>query len=145
MDTDLLDAVLGPILAALGAIGHKALSNVEDETASGLVGLGRRLLARLCHRDAAGKPARPQLEAAAADVAAEPADEDFRAALRGQVRKALAGSDGVEDRALIAQVQSLLKASGAWGSTSGSVVVGHNEGIISTGPGATNTIRRGAT
>ena len=151
MDASLLDAVMGPIWAALGAVGHKALSEAEDETASGVVGLGRRLLARLRRRgDSTGstnaaETARPQLEAAVADVTSDPDDQDFRAALRGQVKKALSGTDGVEDRSLIGDLEGLLEAAGVHVSAegAGSVAVGHNEGIISTGSNARNTIRRG--
>jgi hypothetical protein len=145
MDASLLDAVMGPIWAALGAVGHKALSEAEDETASGIVGLGRRLLARLRRRGDSTDTARPQLEAAVADVTSDPDDQDFRAALRGQVKKALTGTDGVEDQSLVADLESFLEAAGVRISAegAGSVAVGHNEGIISTGHNARNTIRRG--
>jgi hypothetical protein len=148
MDASLLDAVMGPIWAALGAVGQKALSEAEDETASGIVGLGRRLLARLRRRGestASAETARPQLESAAADVTSDPDDEDFRAALRGQVKKALTSADGVEDQSLVADLKALLESAGVRISAegAGSVAVGHNEGIISTGHNARNTIRRG--
>ncbi len=144
VDAGLLDAVMGPIWAALGAVGHKALSQAEDQAADETVRLGRRLLARLGHRGA-GEPARPQLEAAAAVAAADPEDEDFRSALRGQVKMALTGKDGVEDPTLVANLTQLLEAAGVrmTAGGAGSVVVSHNEGIISTGDGARNTIRRG--
>jgi hypothetical protein len=35
MDTDLLEAVMGPIWAALGAIGPKALSDAQDIISTG--------------------------------------------------------------------------------------------------------------
>jgi hypothetical protein len=146
MDASLLDAVMGPIWAALSAVGQKALSEAEDEAAGGLVGLGRKLLARLRRRSAESpETARPQLEAAVADVTSDPDDEDFRAALRGQVKKALTGKDGVEDQSLVADLEALLESAGVRISAegAGSVAVGHNEGIISTGNNARNTIRRG--
>ena len=101
MDAGLLEAVMGPIRAALGAVGHKALSEVEDE--------------------------------------------DFRSALRGQVNKALSGADGLEDPGLGADLKELLDAAGVRVSAegAGSVAVGRNEGIISTGGNARNTVHRG--
>ena len=101
---------MAPIWAALGAVGHKALTDVEDEAADETVKLGRRLLARLLRRGGSKEPARPQLEAAAADVATAPRDEDFRVALRAQVRKALTGADGVDDPNLALDLKSLLAA-----------------------------------
>lgn len=145
MGVELLDAVMGPIVAALRAVGRKALSDAEDQSASGLVGAGRKLLARLRRSDGSGQPARPQLEAAAADLAADPQDGDFRAALRGQVKKALAGTDGVDDPSLAEDLTRLLEATGIHVSAqgAGSVAVAENKGIISTGENATNTIHRG--
>ena len=142
MDAGLLEAVMGPIWAALGAIGHKALTDAEDEAATGLVALGRRLLTRLRRNPAAAEGARPQLEAAAANVAADPSDQDFRAGLRGEVKKALAGTDGAPDPTLAADLTGLLKAAGVHVTAVGerSVAVAHNAGIISTGDHAQNTI-----
>lgn len=144
MDAGLLDAVMAPVLTALGAIGHKVLTEAEDEAADQTVRLGRRLLARLRHggKDGTG---RPQLEAAAADVAADPNDPDFQAALRGQFKKALSGTDGVDDPELVADLSGLLAAAGVTVTATGTraVAVGHNDGIISTGDGATITQNRG--
>lgn len=144
MDAGLLEAVMGPIWAALGAIGHKALSEVEDEAADETVRVGRRLLGRLRRRGGSGDPARPQLEAAAADLASAPADEDFRSALRGQVKKALSGTDGLADETLATDLKQILQDAGVRVSAegAGSVAVGRNEGIISTGDKARNTINR---
>ncbi|WP_034260375.1 hypothetical protein [Actinospica robiniae] len=144
MDPNLLEAVMGPIWAALGAIGHKALTDAEDDAAKGIVGLGHKLLARLRRRGGSTDPARAQLEAAAVDVANAPDDEDFRAALRGQVKKALAGTDSVDDPSLVEDLTKLLEAAGVQVSAegAGSVAVHHNEGIISTGKHAKNSINR---
>lgn len=142
MDAELIDAVMVPVLAGLGAVGHKVLTTVEDEAADEAVQASRRLLARLRRgRDGTG---RPQLEAAAADVATDPADEDFRGALRGQVRKALAGTDGLDDPDLAADLTGILDAAGISVTASGTsaVAVGHNDGIISTGDSATITQHR---
>jgi hypothetical protein len=145
MDAGLLDAVMASIWAALGAVGHKVLTDVEDQAADESVKLGRRLLARLLRRGGSTDPARPQLEAAVCVAAEDPADEDYRSALRGQVKMALTGKDGVDDPTLAADLARLLEAAGVQVSASGarSVVVGHNEGIISTGDQASNTIHRG--
>lgn len=145
MDAGLLEAVMAPIWAALGAIGHKALADVEDEAADETVKLGRRLLVRLLHRSGSKDTARPQLEAAAEDMATMPEDEDFRLALRGQVRKAVSGVDGVDDRSLVADLEALLRAAGVRVSAkgAGSVAAARNDGIISTGANARNEIRRG--
>lgn len=145
MDAGLLDAVMASIWAALGAAGHKALSDVEDEAADETVRLGRRLLTRLLHRGGTQDSARPLLEAAAEDVATTPQDEDFRAALRAQVKKALTGADGADDSELASDLERLLRTAGTRVSAhgAGAVVVGHNAGIISTGGHAKNTVQRG--
>lgn len=145
MDAGLLDAVMASIWAALGAVGHKALTDAEDEAANESVKLGRRLLARLLRRGGSKDPARPQLEAAVGVAADNPQDEDFRLALRGQVKMALTGKDGVDDPMLAADLAHLLDAAGIQVSAGDarSVAVGHNEGIISTGDHASNTIHRG--
>ena len=144
MDAGLLETVMGPIWAALGAIGHKALSEAEGEAADETVQLGRRLLSRLLQRGGSRDSARPRLEAAAADVATTPGDEDFRVALRAQVKKALTGTDGVDDLEIARDLASLLDAASvrATAHGDGAAAVGHNEGIISTGNHATNRIHR---
>src|SRR4051812_44843964 len=109
-----------PALAALGVIGHKVLTTVEDEAADEAVRLGHRLLTRL--RRGRDGTERLQLEAAVTDVAAAPADEDFRGALRGQVKKALAGTDGAEDPDLAADLTGILAEAGVT--------------VTATGPGA---------
>lgn len=116
----------------------------EDQAADETVQLGRRLLARLGRRGS-GEPARRQIEAAAAVSAADPEDQDFRSALRGQAKMALTGKDGVDDPALAEDLAQLLEAAGVHVTATGaaSVAVSHNEGIISTGDRASNTIHRG--
>src|ERR1700761_4775084 len=105
MDAGLLDAVMGPIWAALGAVGHRALSKAEDEAADETVALGRRLLSRLRHRGGSRDAVRGRLERAAADVAAAPGDEGLRSALRCQVKEALSGTDGFTDPSLAADLR----------------------------------------
>ena len=143
MDAGLVDAVMTQLTLALGVVGQKVLSSAEDEAADETVRLGQRLLARL-RRSASDDPARPQLESAAADVAANPDDEDFRAALRGQLKKALSGADGMNDPALAEDLLGLLRDAGVSVAATGqgSVAVGRNEGIVSTGDHATNTINQ---
>ena len=145
MDAGLIDAVMAPVVTALGTIGGKALTVVEDEAADETVRLGRRLLGRLRRgAEDGGGGGRPQLEAAAADVAADPQDPDFQAALRGQVKKALGGIDGVEDPDLAADLAGLLAAAGVAVTASGerAVAVARNEGVIATGDNATITQHR---
>jgi hypothetical protein len=145
MDPGLLDAVMGPIWAALGAIGHKALSDVEDTTADETVRLGQRLLARLLRRGRSQDPVRPALEAAAQEVAADPQQDDFRGALRGQVRKALAGADAVADLDLAADLEGILKAAGKMiivAQGTNAVAMDNNQGNVSFGDHTTNTVNR---
>lgn len=82
---------LGAVAAAYGnAVVDKVRDGVADGGAGSTVSLGRRLLQRLLHRpdptDALGR--------AMTDLAENPADEDFQAALRGQVKKALSANPG---------------------------------------------------
>jgi hypothetical protein len=132
VDVALVDAVMPPLLAAIAAVGRKVLTAAEDTTADATVRLGQRLLARLRGT---------RLDDAVKDIADRPGDQDFDHALRAQVRKALAegGAPLADDlRALLATAGVRLSATGP-----GSVAVQHNEGIVSTGDGATNTVSRG--
>ena len=145
MDAGAIEAMTAPIWAALGAVGHKTLNRVEDGTADEAVKLGRRLLARLLSRGGAPGSARPQLAAAAANFAAAPENEDLHEALRVQLRLALTGADDVDDPSLVGDLRGLIQAAGTYVSAVGvgAVSVGFNEGIVSTGEHAKNTIRRG--
>lgn len=78
--------VMPYITAAIGAYGAAVWTKAQDAVADETVSLGRRLLQRIARRE----QSRPQLEAAVADVAEARGDEDFIAALRGQIKKALA-------------------------------------------------------
>jgi hypothetical protein len=132
VDVALVDAVMPPLLAAIGAVGRKVLTVAEDATADATVRLGQRLLARLRGT---------RLDEAVTDVADRPGDDDFNHALRAQVKKALAeGGPLLADdlRELLATAGVRVSAAGA-----GSVAVQHNEGIVSTGDGAANTVNRG--
>ena len=90
------------ITAAIGAYGTAVWAKAQETAADETVSLGRRLLQRLARRE----ESRPQLEAAVADVADAPDDEDFTAALRGQIKKALAA-----DAQLAGDIAEMLKAS----------------------------------
>ncbi|KUL37838.1 hypothetical protein ADL22_20510 [Streptomyces sp. NRRL F-4489] len=121
--------------AAVAAYGAAVLRQAEDEAAGATVRLGRRILARL--RGRAADPA--ALDGAVADLAAEPDDPDALAALRFQIRRALAA-----DPALVQEIAALLPAAGPdRNGGAGSVAVGGDvSGIVSVGDGATNIVRR---
>jgi hypothetical protein len=94
--------VMPYVTAAIAAYGTAVWTKAQEAAADETVGLGRRLLQRLARRE----ESRPQLEAAVADVAQAPDDEDFTAALRGQIKKALAA-----DARLADDIAAMLKAS----------------------------------
>ena len=104
-DVHEVEVVVGQVVPAIGsavaAYGAGVLTRAEDEAAEATVRLGQRVLARILRR--APDPA--PVEAAVADLAADPADADALGALRLQIRKAL-----VSDRDLIAEVAALLPA-----------------------------------
>lgn len=133
-----IEAMLGQIVPAAGAAvavyGAAVLRRVEDEAAGATVLLGRRLLARI--RGGAADPT--AIDGAVTDLAADPDDPDALAALRLQIRRALAA-----DPALVAEIAALLPAPGpARSSGAGSVAVsGDVSGIVSTGDGAMNIQR----
>ncbi|MFD6885435.1 hypothetical protein [Streptomyces sp. NPDC059957] len=134
-----IEVMLGQIVPAAGAAvavyGAAVLRRAEDEAAGATVRLGRRLLARI--RSGAADPA--AIDGAVTDLAADPADPDALAALRLQIRRALAA-----DPALVDEIAALLPAPGpALSSGAGGVAVSGNvSGIVSTGDGATNIQRR---
>jgi hypothetical protein len=129
-----LVAAVGPYLgAAIGAYGHAVFDQVSDEAgdvaAEATVGLGRRLLRRLL-----ASKSGPAITAAVNDVVDAPADDDFQAALRGQVKKALAA-----DADLAADVARLLPAGGVSVVAVGerSIAAHTISGVASTGDSAT--------
>ncbi|SEH03919.1 hypothetical protein SAMN05444920_14811 [Nonomuraea solani] len=97
----LASQVMRYIMTTLGAFGTAVWAKAQDTAADETVSLGRRLLQRLGARE----ESRPALEGAVADAVAEPADEDYAAALRGQIKKALAA-----DPALAAEIEGMLAA-----------------------------------
>lgn len=130
-------AVVPFLSATAGAYGSAVVQRVTDQsaaaTADATVGWGRRLLGRFLL-----SPRSEQVGAAVTDVAENPGDEAFTAALYAQVRRALA-----EDGLLAGEVAGLLAEAGVSGgrftvSVSGStgVQVGdHNTQTITvSGP-----------
>jgi hypothetical protein len=91
------------VKAAIGAYGTSVLTRAEDGAADGTVALGRSLIQKIFHR--AGNTA--QFRDAVADVAAWPDDEDALAALRLQLKKALAA-----DPKLPGEVVGMVQAAG---------------------------------
>ncbi|MFC6015043.1 hypothetical protein ACFP2T_02375 [Plantactinospora solaniradicis] len=140
MAAELLEVIMPPVFAAVGAYGQKVLSTAEDEAAGATVRLGQQLLSRLRRTRSRTDTDTSGLDAAVVDVAANPDDADFQGALRAQVKKALAGDDPELTRDLLA----LFDRAGISVSASGrgAVAVRQNDGIVSTGEGATNTINR---
>jgi len=94
--------VMPYVTAAIGAYGAAVWAKAQETAADETVSLGRRLLQRLARRE----ESRPRLEAAVADVADAPDDEDFTAALRAQIKKALAA-----DAQLAADIAEMLPTS----------------------------------
>src|ERR1700730_8713384 len=97
-----------PYLIKVGeGLGTKAAQQLEDKGLDVATKLWGRLGARV--------DARPSAREAVVDVAAQPADEDARAALRVQLRKLL-----VDEPELRTELEALLKA--AQGSVSTTTV-----------------------
>jgi hypothetical protein len=129
-----LDVVMSHIDIAAETYGQAVLTTAEDMAAVGTVRLAQRLLARLRRSKSAGR----QIESAVGDLANHPGDDDFRAALRAQIRKAFE-----VDPELEIDLVTLLKAGGVvfTASAPGAVTVESNHGIISTGDNAVNQIQ----
>ncbi|NJP92831.1 hypothetical protein HCN51_25800 [Nonomuraea sp. FMUSA5-5] len=87
----LANQVMPYITAAVGAYGGAVLTKAQDLAADESVNLGRRLLQRFLSRE----ESRERIESAVQDVVETPDDEDLHAALRGQLKKALAADPGL--------------------------------------------------
>lgn len=107
-------AVVPYVSAAVGAYGAGVLTRPED-AATDAVGIGARLLRRMLRNDESA----PTVSAAVVDLADDPADEDRLAALRLQIRKALAA-----DPSLVADVAGIVAAARAPVVVSGERAVG---------------------
>ncbi|GAA4261814.1 hypothetical protein [Dactylosporangium darangshiense] len=132
MDADLALAVVPYVTAAIGAYGtavvDRARDAAADATADAMVGLGRRLLCRFLRHDGSSVA----VGAAVQDVAEDLQDPDRVAALRSQLRKALAA-----DPQLAAEVAALLPGTAMTAAGPRSVTVQHNTGVVQTGDGST--------
>ncbi|MFI7125762.1 hypothetical protein ACIBQ1_08710 [Nonomuraea sp. NPDC050153] len=108
--------VMPYITAAIGAYGGAVLTRTQDLAADESVNLGRRLLRRFMNRE----ESRDRIESAVQDVVETPEDEDIVAALRGQLKRALAA-----DPELVKDVTELLRTApaGAIAANDGSQIV----------------------
>jgi hypothetical protein len=116
------------IAAAVHTYGASVLDKLQEAAADATVGAGGRILGRmLAHRS-------PAIEGAIVDLAEDTEDEDRRAALRLQIRKALAA-----DPQLAAAVAEEVNAAGTSVVASGErSVAAHtiSGGVVSTGDDA---------
>ena len=130
VDADIAAQVVPYIVAAAGAYGTAVVQRVQDSaadsTADATVGLGRRVLRRILRREQTDTA----MAAAVEDLADDPTDVDRVAAIRVQLRKALAA-----DPDLAAEIAGMLRQAGPNLIASGnrSAAVGHNTGIVQTG------------
>lgn len=134
MDVSVLVAAVFPYLSAAVAVyGRSVVERVEDQAeeaaADATVGLGRRILRRLLGR----AESREAIEGAVSDLADSPGDEDFQAAVRAQLKKALAA-----DPALAAELAGELERAGVTVTAAGErSIAGHTiSGIAVTGDDA---------
>jgi hypothetical protein len=131
VDTDLAATVVPYIAAAAGAYGTAVIDRVRDAaadaTADATVSAGRRLLRRILRRDESAMP----VTEAVRDLVEDPADDDRVAALRLQLRKALAA-----DPQLAADVTAILAGVATTAAGPRSVAVQQNSGIVQTGDGS---------
>ncbi|MEV6491386.1 hypothetical protein AB0M20_22650 [Actinoplanes sp. NPDC051633] len=112
------------VAAAVHTYGATVLEKLQEAAADATVGVGGRILARLV-----GRPS-PSIEAAVVDLAEDTEDEDRRAALRLQIRKALAA-----DPELARLVADEVGSAGSSITASGerSVAADQISGVVVTG------------
>jgi hypothetical protein len=117
------------VTAAVAAYGAAVLSRIQETAADATVDAGGRMLRRLLQRDESA----PAIEAAVRDLATDPADEDRLAALRLQIRKALA-----EDDRLAADISRIVNGAATTISATGKrAVAAHTiTGVVVTGDNA---------
>ncbi|MGH3615335.1 MAG: DUF5615 family PIN-like protein [Pseudonocardia sp.] len=77
------------LTAAVSAYGGAVLTRVQEDSADATVGWGRRILQRIFGTD----PAEDRVPIALRELADDPTDADLQAALRVQIRKALAADE----------------------------------------------------
>ncbi|BCJ65686.1 hypothetical protein GCM10009779_02710 [Polymorphospora rubra] len=116
-------AVVPFLSAAAGVYGSAVVQRVTDRgadvTADVAVGWGRRLMGLFL-----GSSRSAQVGAAVTDVAENPDDEAFTAALFAQVRRALA-----EDDRLAGEVAAILAEAGVAGGSKFTVTVSGSTGV----------------
>ncbi|UKY51655.1 hypothetical protein [Streptomyces inhibens] len=131
----LVGEIVPAVGAAVGAYGVNVLSRAEDQAADATVRLGQRLLDRILRRT----PDRAPIEAAVTTLATTDGDPDALAALRLQIRGALAADPSlVTELAALLPERSAAQADGARAVA----VTGNVPGIVSTGDAAINIQRR---
>jgi len=122
------------VIAVARQYGAAVLDHVEDEAtdaaADATVGLGRRLLRRLLGRPESSAA----IGSAVTDVAEHPDEEDYTAALRVQIRKALDADPQLAD-----EVSGMLTNAGVSIVASGdrAVAAQNISGIVITGDNST--------
>ena len=120
---ELATTVLPYVSAVAGAYGGAVLDRVRDQVsdagADATVSLGRRLLLRLLGRSESAAA----IEGAVVDLAEYPSDEDFQAAVRAQIKKALR-----DDAQLRTDLAALLADAQASGGISG-VMITDSQGV----------------
>lgn len=125
-------AVMPYVTAAITTYGMSTLDKIRDtvvdKTSDATVSVGHRLLMRLLRRE----ESRQAIEGAVSDVVS--GEEDGAAALRLQIRKALAA-----DNELARDVAAMLPAGSSHVEASGerSIAIQNNSGVASTGDSAT--------
>ncbi|MFF2330431.1 MULTISPECIES: hypothetical protein [unclassified Streptomyces] len=128
MDASLTAAEITPyVVTAIGTYGAAVLTRARDQAADATVALGRDILERFARRNRH----RQELDSAVRDLADDPEDSDFQAALRGRLRRILE-----QDPELTAELGALLAQSDAHVTALGerAVNVGHMaDGTIVTG------------
>lgn len=116
------------VSAAIGAYGSAVLTKAQDVAADETVSLGRRLLQRIWQRP----ESQAALGSAVSDRVQAPDGDDSLAALRLQIKKALAA-----DPALAKELADMLGPAAASMTVSAvgerAVAAGTNTGIIQTG------------
>ncbi|NJP96725.1 hypothetical protein HCN51_46120 [Nonomuraea sp. FMUSA5-5] len=129
MDVSAVVPLLMPYAsAAIAAYGSAVLTKAQDVAADETIGMGQRLLQRIWQRP----ESQAELESAVADRVQAPDDDDSLAALRLQIKKALAA-----DPALAMELADMLGSATASMTVNAigerAVAVRTNTGIIQTG------------
>ncbi|MFB4285076.1 hypothetical protein ACBJ59_58110 [Nonomuraea sp. MTCD27] len=143
VDVAALVAAISPWgMAAVGTYGAAVLARAQEDAADATVGWGRKILQRVFGTNPA-----EEVPEAIAELAEAPDDADLQAALRVQIRKALAADPDLADdvRRLLEEAES---ATGGTGSgttvtaTSRGVAAGRDiTGSVATGDNSSITRR----